>query len=47
MQSMQSTDFFGVLMYNLCYKLCFDVYKAGNGHEFRVSRSGIDVGYWP
>ena len=24
-----------------------DVYKAGNGHEFQVSRSGIEVGKWP
>ena len=27
-------------MYNLCYKVCFDVYKAENGHESRVSLSG-------
>ena len=29
---------FGLLMYNLCYKLCVGVYEAGNGHGFRVHK---------
>ena len=31
-----STDCLGILGDDLCIKLCFDVYEAGNGHGFRV-----------
>ena len=30
----QSTDYLGNLCDNLCIKLCFGVYEAGNGHGF-------------
>ena len=33
---LQSIDCLGILWCNLCKKLCFGVYEAGNGH-------GIDV----
>ena len=34
----QSTDCLGCLWYNLCYKLCFGVYEAENGHGFWVHK---------
>ena len=34
----QSTDCLGNLHDNLCNKLCFDVYEAGNGHSFRFHK---------
>ena len=34
----QSTDYLGSLWCNLCNKLCFVVYEAGNGHEIRFHK---------
>ena len=31
-------DLFGRLVYNLCYKSCFDVYEAENGHGIWVHK---------
>ena len=40
----QSTDCLGSLWYNLCIKLCFGVYEAGNDHEiwFRKEEPILD-----
>ena len=38
---------FGMLVYNLCYKLYYGVLKAGNGHGFRVYKVEPTLGDWP
>ena len=42
----QSTDCLGNLCYKLCIKLCFDVYKAGNGHGFRFHKVELMFEEW-
>ena len=38
---------FGLLVYNLCYKLYYDVYEAGNGYGIRVHKEEPMLGDWP
>ena len=38
---------FGLLVYELCIKSCFDVYGAGNGHGFRVHKVEPMLDDWP
>ena len=38
---------FGLLVYNLCYKLYCGVLKAGNGHGFWVHKVEPMLGDWP
>ena len=38
---------FRLLVFDLCYKLCFGVYKAGNGYEIRVHQVEPMLGDWP
>ena len=38
---------FGLLVYDFCYKLCFAVYKAGNGYEIRVHQAEPMLGDLP
>ena len=38
---------FGLLVYNLCYKLYCGVYEAENGYGFRVHKVGPMLGDWP
>ena len=42
----QSTDCLGNLWCNLCNKLCFDVYEAGNGHGIRFHKVEPMFGEW-
>ena len=35
---LDNVDCFGWLCDNLCNKLCFGVYEAGNGHGFRFHK---------
>ena len=39
-------DCFGWLCDNLCNKLCFGVYEAGNGHGFRFHKVELMLGEW-
>ena len=34
-------DYLSALCDKLCINSCVDAYEAENGHEFRVSRSGM------
>ena len=38
---------FGLLVYNLCYKLYCGVYEVGNGYEIRVHKVEPMLGDWP
>ena len=38
---------FGLLVYNLCYKLYGGVYEAGNGYEIWVHKVEPMLGDWP
>ena len=42
----QSTDCLGNLWCNLCNKLCFYVYEAGNGHGIRFHKVEPMFGEW-
>ena len=37
---------FGLLVYNLCYKLYYGVHKAGNGYEIRFHKVELICGEW-
>ena len=38
---------FGLLVYNLCYKLCCDVHEAEMAIGFRVHKVEPMLGDWP
>ena len=38
---------FGLLVYELCIKLYYGVYEAGNGYEIRVHKVEPIFGDWP
>ena len=42
----QSTGCLGNLWCNLCNKLCFGVYEAGNGHGIRFHKVDPMFGEW-
>ena len=42
----QSTDCLGSLWCNSCNKLCFDAYKAGNGHGIQFQKVEPMFGEW-
>ena len=46
-QSVTVHGLFGLLVYNLCYKLYCGVYEAGNGYEIRVHKVEPMLSDWP
>ena len=38
---------FGLLVYNLFYKMYCGAHKVGNGHGFRVHKVELMLGDWP
>ena len=40
-------ELFGLLVYELCIKLYYGVYEAGNGYEIRVYEVESILGDWP